>query len=83
MLDRTIYIKVEISACWSALFPPPPDSSKYICDYFELLFDEILYTAVTEAKEIIIMGDINCDFLKRNAHRNVKNTLPVTDLNSK
>ena len=35
----------------------------------------MLGTAVAEGKEIILMGDINCDFLKRNDHRNIKNIL--------
>jgi len=35
----------------------------------------MLGTAVAEGKETIIMGDTNCDFLKRNDHKYVKNTL--------
>ena len=74
----------EIECCWVEIFVKkskslligvlhrPPDSSNYLSENFELLFDEMLSTAVAEGKETIIMGDTNCDFLKRNDHRNIK-----------
>ena len=49
----------------------PPDSSNYLSENFEILFDEMLSTAVAEGRETIIIGDTTCDFLKRNDHKNI------------
>ena len=85
--DKRPDLEVDgIECCWIEIFVKksksllvgvlyrPPDSSSYLSENFELLLDEMLSTAVAEEKETILMGDINCDFLKRNDHRNVKNT---------
>ena len=78
LLDSATYKKSK-SLIVGVLYCPP-DSSKYLSDNFELTFDEVLSTATGEGRETIIMGYINCDFSKRNDHRNVKNTLESNGL---
>ena len=43
-----------------------PNTSYYLLDDFNFLWEENLGIALAENKEIIVTGDINCDYLKRN-----------------
>ena len=46
----------------------PPDSSLYIADNFVEKFEALISTCVIDNKETIIVGDINCDYLKKADH---------------
>ena len=50
----------------------PPDTSKYLDESFEEKFDGMISTSVNENKETIVLGDINCDYLKRSSHPGIK-----------
>ena len=50
----------------------PPDSSKHLSKNFEQKLDDILSNVSAENKESIITGDINCNYLQKNDHRNIK-----------
>ena len=50
----------------------PPDSSKHLSKNFEQKLDDILSNVSAENKESIITGDINCNYLQKNNHRNIK-----------
>ena len=43
----------------------PPDSSSFLNDEFMCFFEESLEAAIAEEIEVIIMGDLNCNFLPR------------------
>jgi len=55
----------------------PPDSSRHVNNNFVKSMQEILTTIDLENLECTLMGDINCDYLKDNDHRDIK-TLFVT-----
>ena len=44
----------------------PPNTSNYLQDDFNFLWEENLGIVLAENKEIIVTGDINSDYLKRN-----------------
>ena len=81
---RTDLEKENIEAIWIELFVKnsssiliciiyrPPDSSKYLSSTFEEKLDDVLMTTAVEEKETIILGDINCDFLKPSDHKSLK-----------
>ena len=83
----------NIESIWIEIFPPksksilfctiyrPPDSSKHLHRNFEASFSEMLSLANNTLNEIIIMGDINVDFLKANDHIDIKATLSLNGLN--
>ena len=50
-----------------------PDSSKYSNKNFLKSLSDVLNKISYEDKETILMGDINCDYLKDNDHREIKN----------
>ena len=53
----------------------PLDSSKHLYNNFEEKFDNVLTTTAIEHKEILLLGDINCDFLKTSDHKRIKEIL--------
>ena len=50
-----------------------PDSSKYSNKKFLKSLTDVLNRLSYEDKETILMGDINCDYLKDSDHREIKN----------
>ena len=50
----------------------PPDGSKYLTSNFNNTLDEILETVSSESKEIIMMGDINVNYIKKKDNRDIK-----------
>ena len=50
----------------------PPDTSKYLSKSFNDNFNDSLFNISKESKETIIIGDINCNFLVKNNHKEVK-----------
>ena len=84
--DRRQDLEVEgIECCWLqinvrnsrsllvGILYRPPDTSRYLNEDFEQSFDDMLGTAIAEEKETIIMGDINCNYMKDTDHKNIKN----------
>ena len=55
----------------------PPDSSKHLAENFLNLLANRLSIIDTENKEVIILGDLNCDYLKNNDHLDIKQTFTV------
>ena len=53
----------------------PPDTSKHLSNDFEDQFDVAIETSILENKETIVMGDINCNFLKKSDHKTIKDIL--------
>lgn len=53
----------------------PPQSSKYLQNNFNELFNEFLMHLSDESKECILLGDLNCDFLKPADNKEMKLTL--------
>ena len=50
----------------------PPYSSKYLSSDFDVSFEKSLDDLVSEDKEKIILGDINCDYVKANVNGKLK-----------
>ena len=81
--------KSEIECIWIELSPHkaksillctiyrPPDSSKYLHRNFEYYFSEMLAFANHNSIEIIIMGDINVNYLKANDNVEIKASLSL------
>lgn len=79
---ETIVVEIFINCSKSLLISVvyrPPDSSKYLNRNFDVIFNDFITTAVSEDKEFILSGDINCDYLKSD-HRDIKNNLKITGL---
>ena len=50
----------------------PPDTSKHYSKNFQKSLKDVLDIITNDNKESIILGDINCDYLKNNDHRTIK-----------
>ena len=53
----------------------PPDSSQYLDKKFLTYFDNMIKTVDYENKETILTGDLNCNYLVRNDHEEIKEIL--------
>lgn len=53
----------------------PPDTSKHLHPEFNDKLSDILEIGLAENKETIIIGDINCDFLKPTNNKSIKEIL--------
>ena len=53
----------------------PPDSPKYLPPDFNTRLQELLCSVTEESKETILLGDLNCDYLEVNTHKEVKEML--------
>lgn len=59
------------------IFYRPPDGSRYRSKNFDDHFTEMLSFATSTDKEIILLGDANVDYLKRNVNCSFKDSLTV------
>ncbi|XP_065071070.1 uncharacterized protein LOC135695815 [Rhopilema esculentum] len=50
----------------------PPDTSKYLDRNFESEFSDMINTSISENKELILMGDLNADYLNTSKNKEVK-----------
>eukprot|EP00794_Sanderia_malayensis_P002144 gene2144-2438_t len=50
----------------------PPDSSKHLPETFNETFESMLSKVISEDKECILTGDINCNYLERSDHKELK-----------
>ncbi|XP_057294623.1 uncharacterized protein LOC130623152 [Hydractinia symbiolongicarpus] len=55
----------------------PPDNSKYLNKDFSSLLSDVLSLKLDGIKEVIILGDLNVDFLKKNDHVGIKTALTL------
>ena len=55
----------------------PPDSSKHLSECFNDILSNSLSIIDAENKEVIILGDINCDYLVKNDHRFIKEIFTI------
>ena len=53
----------------------PPDSSKFLPINFNKLFSEHLSRVISESKETVILGDVNVNYLNKNANKDFKSIL--------
>lgn len=53
----------------------PPDSSSYLPKNWKNLFSDMLITVNNLEKEIILLGDININYLKKAEHREIKDII--------
>ena len=58
-------------------FYRPPNDSKYLVKDFDEQFNDQLMTVSREKKEVIILGDLNSDYLVKNDKVNVKNAITI------
>ena len=58
----------------------PPASSKHLSDTFESSFDNVLSALALEGKELIITGDLNCDYLNPNIGNSLKRIINLYGL---
>ena len=49
----------------------PPDSSKYLDKHFLAYFVKMVETVDYENKETILTGDVNCNYLVYNDHKEI------------
>ena len=53
----------------------PPESSKHLSDHFEEKLDGVLTITAIENKETLLIGDMNCNFLKSSDYKTIKEIL--------
>ncbi|CAB3993279.1 Hypothetical predicted protein [Paramuricea clavata] len=58
----------------------PPNGSKFLPKDFPAYFDDMLTSVAAENKEVILMGDINCNFLKKSNDADIKSIIDVNGL---
>lgn len=82
--DRRHDLDVEgIDCCWLGISVKnsksllvrilylPPGASGYLNEDV----DDMLGTTIAEEKETVIMGDLNCNYLKHTYHKSIKNII--------
>ena len=50
----------------------PPDTSKYLDQNFASIFHDTININASENKELILMGDLNVDYLDNSNHKDIK-----------
>ena len=58
----------------------PPDSSKHLDKNFTSKLDEMITMIHHENKETIIAGDLNCNYLGQDDHKNIKDLFHINGL---
>ena len=78
------WIKIFINKSKNFLmtsFYRPPNDSKYLAKDFDEQFNDQLMMASREKKEVIILGDLNSDYLVKNDNVNMKNAITINEFN--
>lgn len=58
----------------------PPDTSKHLHKAFNSEFNNSITTALAENKEIIIIGDFNCNYLQQSDQTDLKDLMKINNL---
>ena len=66
-----LYLKNSKSILIAIIYKPP-DSSKHLDKKFTEKLDSVISISTNENKESLIIGDINCDYLVPNDHKEIK-----------
>ena len=77
---ESLWIEIFINKSKNFLmtsFYRPPNDSKYLVKDFDEQFNDQLMTVSREKKEVIILGDLNSDYLVKNDKVNVKNAITI------
>ena len=54
----------------------PPDTSKYLPKQYEEKLSSMLELVSIENKELLMLGDMNCNYLAKFDHKEIKNIIP-------
>ena len=71
-----IFVKKSKSMLFCTLYKPP-DSSKHLDKTFTSKLDEMITMIHHENKETIIAGDLNCNYLEQDDHKNIKDLFHI------
>ena len=77
---ESIWIEIRIKKSKNILFYRPPGSPLHLLDNFANIFSNMLSMASKENIEIILMGDLNINYLNNTDHREIKDTFLLHDL---
>ena len=58
----------------------PPDSSKYLPNQYEEKLRSMLELVSIENKEILMLGDLNCNYLANSDHKEIKHIISASGL---
>ena len=75
-----LWIEILIQNAKSFLFGiiyRPPDSSLHIDKDFAVKFSDIIESTVSENKEVILCGDLNCNYLVPSDHKPIKDIISL------
>ena len=71
-----VWLEISFTNCKSfflvGVLYRPPDTSKHTSKNFQKSLRDVLNITTSENKEAIILGDINCDYLKDKDHKTIK-----------
>ena len=80
---ENIWIETNIPKSSSILlgvYYRPPNTSKFLSKDFDNILNETLQSATDEKKEIILMGDLNVNYLSKTDNKNIKELLSLYGL---
>ena len=75
---EAIWVEITMPCSWGLLvahFYRPPDSLQYLDPDFLPKFQDMMSTATSEGKEIIILGDFNTDYNNNQKSKEFKESL--------
>ena len=55
----------------------PPNASRYLDSEFEAKFERMLKFVLAEEKEVIVAGDLNCNYMKRSDNKALKDMIKI------
>ena len=80
---ENIWIEINIPKSSNILlgvYYRPPNTSKFLSKDFDNILNETLQSATDEKKEIILMGDLNVNYLSKTDNKNIKELLSLYGL---
>ncbi|MEM6812728.1 MAG: endonuclease/exonuclease/phosphatase family protein, partial [Pseudomonadota bacterium] len=80
---ENIWIEINIPKSANILpgvYYRPPNTSKFFSKDFDNILNETLRSATDEQKEIILMGDLNVNYLSKSDNKNFKELLSLCGL---
>ena len=81
--SETLWLEVCLKCSKSflvAVVYRPPAGSKHLSNAFESSFENVVSGLTSENKELIITGDMNCDYLKSNEGKSLKTIIKLHGL---
>ena len=77
---ENLWIEISIKNAKPIIFGccyRPPETSNYLPKEYDVFFNESVKDIINEKKEVIVMGDFNVDYHRKNCNKNFKDIMKV------